>query len=176
MVPEIYGAMRVGDVDNVTVHFYNNLVKEFWADIRERRVTPDQVEKELRERYGEPRDRFVRSSGPSDERSGLVLSGAAGAAKAGPGQEKKLAGFPYRVEFTWADDETLTEATIYYTSPTPTTCSSLLAMHISAARWLDNNRPQLGSVAAPASASATNALDQTNAAPAPAVPPKRLFP
>jgi hypothetical protein len=105
---------------------------------------------------------------------GLGLSGAAGAIKAGPGREKKLAGFPYRVEITWADDETLTEATIYYTSATPATCSSLLTMHISAARWLDTNRSQIGSVAAPASASATNTLDQTNAAPA--APPKRLFP
>ena len=176
MVPEIYGVMRVGDVDNVTMHFYNNLLKEFWVDMRERRVAPDEIEKELRERFGEPRDRIVRSGRQGDEHLGLGLPGAAGAIKAGPGREKKLAGFPYRVEITWADDETLTEATIYYTSATPTTCSSLLTMHISAARWLDTNRPQIGSVAAPASASATNTLDQTNAAPAATVPPKRLFP
>jgi len=176
MVPEIYGAMRVGDVDSLTVHFYNNLLKEFWADMRERRVAPEEVEKELRDRYGEPRDRIVRSGGQGDERLGLGLSSAAGAIKAGPGREKKLARFPYRVEIAWGDDETLTEATIYYTSPTPTTCSSLLTMHISAARWLDSNRPQIGSAAAPSSTSATSTPGQTNAVPAPAVPPKRLFP
>jgi hypothetical protein len=173
MVPEIYGAMRVGDMDKVTMHFYNNLLKEFWVDTRERQIAPEEIEKKLRERFGEPRDRLLRSAGQRDESLGLGLPGAAGAIKAGPGQEKRLAGFPYRVEMAWADDETLAEATIYYTSATPTTCSSLLTMHISAVRWLDSNRPQIGPVAAPASASATNTLDQTNAAPA---PPKRLFP
>jgi len=52
----------------------------------------------------------------------LALSGTAGVIKAGSSREKKLAGFPYRVEDHVGDDETLTEATIYYTSPTPTTC------------------------------------------------------
>ena len=174
MVPEIYEVTRIGDVDNVTMHFYNNLLKEFWLDMRERRVAPEEIERELRERFGEPRDRTMRSGGQSDERLSLGLPGATGDIKAGPGREKKMAGFPYRVEITWANDETLTEATIYYTSATPTTCLSSLTMHISAARWLDSNRPQIGSVAAPASTSATNSLDQTNAVPA--APPNRLFP
>ena len=47
MVPEIYEATQAGDADSVTMHFYNNLLKEFWIDTRERRVMPDRIEREL---------------------------------------------------------------------------------------------------------------------------------
>lgn len=172
MIPEIYGATRVGGVENVTMHFYSNLLKEFWVGLHERRVVPEQIEKELRVQFGEPKERALRSGGPSDAGFGLGLSGAAGADRAITDREKKLAGFPYRVDLMWLDDETQTEAAIYYTSTEPASCSSLLTLHISAAHWLDSNRPQIGSIAM----QATNALDQTNEAPAPAPPPKRLFP
>lgn len=176
MTPEIYEASRFGDVDNVTVHFYSNSLKEFWVQTRERRVVPDEIEKELREQFGEPKERTVRSGGPSDAALGLSLPGATSTTATAGGREKKLAGFPYRVDLTWADDESQADATIYYTSTEPASCSSVLTMHTSAAQWLENNRAQIGSVAAAAPSSPTNTLDQTNQAPAPAGPPKKLFP
>ena len=176
MVPEIYAASRAGDIENVTMHFYNNLLKEFWVDIHERRVVPDQIEKELRERYGEPKERTARSGGPSGPGLGLSLPNAVDAAKATTDREKKLAGFPYQVDLIWADDQTQTDATIYYTTTEPATCSSLLRVHISAAHWLDTNRPQIGLATTSSSLLVTNILDQTPDTSAPAEPPKRLFP
>jgi rRNA maturation protein Nop10 len=177
MVPEIYEATQAGDADSVTMHFYNNLLKEFWVDTHERRVIPDRIERELRKKFGEPRDRALRSDKPSDEGLGLGLFTTADGIKAGADREKRLAAFPYRVDVSWSDDQTRAEASIYYTSEKPELCTSLLTMHISAAQWLNNNRPQLGPVATASPAATTsNTLDQTNQAPVPAEPPKRLFP
>jgi hypothetical protein len=176
MVPEIYEAGRDGDVNNVVLHFYNNSLKEFWVEMRERRVVPDQIEKELREQFGEPRERTVRSSGQSDVGLGSSLSNATGIGNAGSDRERKLAEFPYRVTFTWLDDETLIEATIYYTSVRPALCSSVLTLHATAARWLDNNRPRISSVVAPAPAAAASVLEKTNEAVETAVAPRKLFP
>jgi DNA-directed RNA polymerase subunit RPC12/RpoP len=176
MVPEIYEATQAGDVDSVTMHFYNNLLKEFWVDTRERRVMPDTIERELREKFGEPKDRALKSGKPDDENLGLGLFTAADGVKAGADREKKLAAFPYRVDVSWSDDQTHAEASIYYTSETPERCTSLLTMHISAAEWLNNNRPQLVPVATTSPAIATNAPDQANEPPVPAQPPPRLFP
>ena len=100
MIPEIYEATRVGGIENVTMHFYSNLLKEFWVDLHERRVVPEQIEKELREQFGEPKERDLRSGGSSDGGLGLGLPGPAGADRAGPDRVKKLGGFPYRVELT----------------------------------------------------------------------------
>jgi hypothetical protein len=176
MVPEIYAASRAGDIENITMHFYNNLLKEFWVDIHERRVVPDQIEKELRERYGEPKERTADSIRPTGPGLGLSLPSAVDAAKASTDRETKLAGFPHQVDLTWADEQTQAEATIYYTSTEPATCSSLLSVHISAAHWLDTNRPQIGPVATPSSPMVTNILDQPPDTSAPAETPKRLFP
>jgi DNA-directed RNA polymerase subunit RPC12/RpoP len=175
MVPEIYEATQAGDIDSVTMHFYNNLLKEFWVDTRPQRVSPDRIERKLQETFGEPKDRALQSGKPGAEGLGLGLFDAANGVKSGADRDKKLAGFPYRVDILWADDQTRAEASIYYTSEKPELCTSLLTMHISAAQWLNNNRPQLGPVAT-TSPAATNTLDQTNKAPAPAEPPKRLFP
>jgi hypothetical protein len=176
MVPEIYEATRVGEVDYVTMHFYNNLLKEFWIDTRERRVTPDRIERKLKEQFGEPTNRALQPGGQGDETLGLGLSAPAAGAKAGTDRQKRLAGFPHRVDISWSDDETRTEAKIYFTSDKPESCTSLLTIHISAAQWLNNNRPQLGPMATASPLAATNTLDQTNEAPAPVEPPKRLFP
>ncbi len=176
MVPEIYEATQAGDVASVTMHFYNNLLKEFWVDTRERRVTPDRIERELQETFGEPKDRGLKADKPGNESLGLGLFTTAGGIKAGADREKKLAAFPYRVDVSWSDDQTHAEASIYYTSEKPELCTSLLTMHISAAQWLNNNRPQLGSVATTSPAAPTNTLDQTNEPPAPPPPPHRLFP
>jgi hypothetical protein len=176
MVPEIYEATRVGEVDYVTMHFYNNLLKEFWIDMRERRVMPDRIERELTAKFGEPRNRVLQHGGQGNETLGLGLSAATAGVQAGTDRQKRLAEFPYRVDISWSDDQTHTEARIYYTSDKPQRCTSLLTMHISAAQWLNNNRPQLAPVGTASPAAATNTLDQTNEAPAPVEPPKRLFP
>jgi hypothetical protein len=176
MVPEIYEAAQAGDVDSVTMHFYNNLLKEFWVDTRERRVMPDKIERELREKFGEPKDRALKSDKPGDESLGLGLFTAASGIKAGADREKKLAAYLYHVNISWSDDQTHADASIYYTSVKPELCATLLTVHICAAQWLNNNRPQLGPVATTSLAATTNTLDQTNEAPAPAEPPKRLFP
>jgi hypothetical protein len=176
MVPEIYEAGRDGDVDNVVLHFYNNSLKEFWVEMRERRVVPDQIEKELREQFGEPKERTQGSGGPGTAGISFSLSNATGVVSGGTDRERKLAAFPYQVAFTWLDDETRTEATIYYTSVRPTLCSSVLTLHATAARWLDNNRPRIGSVVAPALPGATSLLDKTNEPVESAAPPRKLFP
>jgi hypothetical protein len=174
MTPEIYEASRVGDIDGVTMHFYSNSLKEFWVDLHERHTMPDEIEKELRAQFGDPKERTVRTGGQTESGLGLSLQ-PAGAPATGNDRQKKLAGFPYRVDLTWADDESQAEAAIHYTSTDPASCSSLLAMHISAAHWLENNRAQIGSVVTPVP-SLTNTLDQTNATPTPEERPKRLFP
>ncbi len=177
MEPEIYEAGRDGDVDNVVLHFYNNSLKEFWVEMRERRVVPDQIEKELREQFGEPKERTARSGGQGDAGLGSSLSNATGMVNAGSERERKLAEFPYRVAFTWLDDETRAEATIYYTSVRPALCSSLLTLHATAARWLDNNRPHIGSVVAPAPPATGSMLEKTNEAAEPVTQsPRKLFP
>ncbi|HVM61784.1 MAG TPA: hypothetical protein VMV72_13060 [Verrucomicrobiae bacterium] len=174
MVPEIYQATGVGKIETVTMHFYNNLLKELWVEMAERRIVPDRIEHELSQRFGEPKARTLQSAGQGDERLGLGLTMVDSGV--GAGREDRFARFPYRVGLSWSDGETLTEATIYYSSEKPENCASVLAIHISAAQWLDNNRPEVGAVATGASASTTNALDRTNAPPAPVAPPPRLFP
>ncbi len=163
MVPEIYEATGAGTVDSVTLHFYNNLLKEFWVDARPRRITPDRIEKQLREQFGEPRESALKSNKSADERPDLGLF-------TGADREKRLAGFPYRVDISWSDNQTHADASIYYTSDKPERCTALLTMHISAVQWLNNNRPPLGTLAATSAAASTNTLDQTNQ------PPQRLFP
>jgi DNA-directed RNA polymerase subunit RPC12/RpoP len=176
MVPEVYEATQAGDVDSVTMHFYNNLLKEFWIDTRARHVMPDRIERELQEKFGEPKDRALKSGAPNGESLGLELFADASGIKAGADREKKLAAFRHHVDVSWSDDQTHAEASIYYTSDKPELCTSLLTMHISATQWLNNNRPQLGPVATTSSTAPTNTLDQTNEVPAPAPPPQRLFP
>ena len=176
MTPEIYEASRIGDIDHVTLHFYGNSLKEFWVEMRERHVAPDQIEKELEGQFGDPKERAVHTGAQNDSVLGLRLPATATtAAAAGNDVQRKLAAFPYRVELTWTDNESLAEATIYYTSPQPTSCSSLLAVHLSAAHWLENNRAEIGSVVTPVP-SLTNSLSQTNETPSSQDRPKRLFP
>jgi hypothetical protein len=173
MTPEIYETTGVGNIDSVTMHFYNNLLKEFWIDTHERHAAPDTIERDLREKFGEPKDRALKSDKPGKEDLGLGLFTTAGDIKTDADRKKRLAAFPHRVDVSWSDDQTHTEASVYYTSEKPELCSSLLTIHISAVQWLNNNRPQLGSVA---TTSPTNTLDKTNEAPAPVQPPQRLFP
>jgi len=176
MVPEIYEATSVGEIDSSTMHFYNNLLKEFWIDMRERHVTPDRIERELRERFGKPKERVLQPGGHRDEALGPGLPATVAGVKSGTDRQKRFARFPYRVDVSWSDDETHTEAKIYYTSIKPQICVSLLTVHMSAAQWLNDNHPQLAPMATASPAAATNTLGQTNEAPAPADPPKRLFP
>ena len=95
----------------------------------------------------------------------------------GDEEEKRPAGFPYCLTLTWLDDETRAEAAVYYTSVKPAACSSRLVVHITAVRWLEGNRPQIGSVIVPAPPTATSILDKTNEPTVPAsTPPRKLFP
>ncbi|HTS17211.1 MAG TPA: hypothetical protein VMP11_06525 [Verrucomicrobiae bacterium] len=169
MVPEIYEASRIGKIDAVTMHFYNNRLKEFWVEMAERRVVPDTIERELTERFGQPTDRKIQTARQGDDSLSLALT-TADHRFATDGQNK-FARFPYRVDLLWSDEETTTRATIHYSSPKPETCVSILTVHVSAAQWLNNNRPELAASAL----STTNAPDQTNQPPA-AAPPPRPFP
>jgi hypothetical protein len=137
---------------------------------------PDRIERELHEKFGEPKDRALKSDKPGKEGLGLALFTTAGGIKTDADREKRLAAFPYRVDVSWSDDQTHAEASIYYTSDKPELCSSLLTVHINAAQWLNNNRPQFSPVASTSPLASTNTLDQTNQPPAPPPPPQRLFP
>jgi len=171
MVPEVYEVTGAGAVDSATMHFYNNLLKEFWVDARPRRVAPDRIEKELRQEFGEPRSRALQSGKSGGERPGLGSFTAVPGIEAGADREKRLAAFPYRVDISWSDDQTRADASIYYTSDKPDRCDSLLTMHISAAEWLNNNRRPLGMMTTTFPPASTNTLlDQTNE------PLQQLFP
>jgi hypothetical protein len=171
MVPEIYEASKIGDIDQLTAHFYNNSLKEFFLWMRPQRAAPDAVEKELREEFGTPKE-FSEQTNTTGAATIGGLPGTLGVAGARDEIESRLAGFPHRRYLAWEDAQDRVDATIYYSSLNPAQCVSMLVVHVSAAQWLEANRARLGAVAPPP----TNLLERTNT-PAPEVePPKRLFP
>jgi hypothetical protein len=170
MVPEIYEGATAGEVELVTMHFYQNQLKEFSVVVAEKRVAAEQVEKELREWFGEPQQ--VRDSTRAEAGGvGAVLPGAINVGRTETELERRLGSFPYRRMLTWFDETTRVEATIYFSSLDAAECVSALMVHVSAARWLETNRPRLGSmVVAPAGAA------EEGGERSPAEVPKRLFP
>jgi hypothetical protein len=175
MAPEIYEASKVGDIERLRAHFYGGALKEFSLVLRQQRVSPDSIEKELREQFGEPKD--VAEADNTTKPAGF--SGALSAASFDEEFEKMQAAFPRRRLLTWADAQNHVEATVYYTSTDPAQNVSMLELHISAFAWLDANRPRLGAPSAPPSSSRLDQPVQSSAptpthAESPA--PKRLFP
>jgi hypothetical protein len=172
MVPQIYEAKKMGDIEQLTAHFYDDLLKEFFVVMRQQRTPPDAIEKELREEFGEPKERTEPPAEPGGVGLGGGLAGALGATGAREQPEAKPASFPHRRYLAWDDGRSRVDATIHYNSPDPAACTSLLAVHVSAAKWLNANRSRLGAVVPPP----TNLVEQTNAPVAEFEPPKRLFP
>lgn len=171
MAPEIYEATRAGEIEKVTMHFYNNALKEFWVVLAEKKATPEDLEKELRAEFGEPRQVADSSAGPGASGLGVGLAGPGALAKTPDEIEQKLAGFPFRRDLTWSDDKTRVRATIYHTSRDPAQCVSVVQVHVSAAAWLEQNLARVGSVVMPPA----GLLEQTGT-PEVVEPPKRLFP
>lgn len=172
MVPEIYEASKIGDIEQLTAHFYNNSLKEFFLWMRPQRAAPDAVEKELREEFGIPKEVFTQTNATTSATIGGGLPGALGVAGARDELGSKLTGFSYRRDLAWEDGQDRVDATIYYNSLDPAQCVSLLAVHVSAAQWLDANRSRLGAVVPPP----PDLLERSNAPVPEAEPPKRLFP
>jgi hypothetical protein len=172
MVPEIYEASKVGDIEQLTAHFYDNSLKEFFLVMRQQRASPDAVEKELRDEFGAPKEHSEQTNATVTATIGGGLPGALGVSGSRDETESKLAGFPHRRYLAWEDDRGRVDATIYYSSTDPAQCTSMLAVHVSAAPWLEANRSRLGAVMPPP----PNLLERTNASLPEAEPPKRLFP
>jgi DNA-directed RNA polymerase subunit RPC12/RpoP len=170
MEPEIYEAYKVGDVEQMTVYFYGNLLKEFVIVHREKRAAPDAVEKVLVELFGQPEQRNESNATAAATPLSSTLPGL-GVGENANDPTKELATFPLRRELVWSDANDRVEATIYYTSSDPGLCVSMLSMHVSAASWLKSNHPLIGSVPPPV----TNSPEQPST-PAEQTQPKRLFP
>jgi DNA-directed RNA polymerase subunit RPC12/RpoP len=170
MMPEIYEATRSGGIELLTAHFYGNLLKEFTITLPEERTPPDFIQQQLETLYGMPAARSDTQRAQRPPSLGLGLPNALGVAKPASELDAKLAGFSYQRALTWSDAQDRVEATIYYSSTNFAECTSMLAVHISAAGWLESNRPQMQVVAPVAPV-----------VPAPETPveadtPKRLFP
>ena len=143
MEPEIYGANREGELEQIRAHFYNHLLKEFSIVCRERRVGLDVVEKELLDQFSAPQQRTDATNQPQTAVTGLGLTSLAGA-NGGDDLNQKFAKFPLRRDLVWADNANRIEATLYYTSNDPVLCTTMLAVHVNAAAWLKTQKPQMG--------------------------------
>jgi DNA-directed RNA polymerase subunit RPC12/RpoP len=163
MEPEIYEARRAGDVDQITAYFYGNLLKEFSIVQREKRMGADSVEHDLIELFGPPEQRTEGAATVASAPLGAGLP-SLGVAENPDDRARKFSAFPHRRGLVWTDANNRVEATIYYTSPDPALCASMLSVHLSADKWLQSNRPLIGSVRPP-----------TTNQPEP-VSEKRLFP
>jgi DNA-directed RNA polymerase subunit RPC12/RpoP len=171
MVPEIYEASKVGDIEQMTAHFYNNALKEFFLLMRQQRAIPDAIEKELRDELGEPKERSEQTNTTATAAIGTGLSGTLGVPGSRDETGSKLAGLSHQRYLAWNNERNRIDATIYYSSPDPAQCTSMLAVHVSATQWLDANRSRLSAVVPP-----PDLLERSNAARPEAEPPKRLFP
>ena len=161
MQPEIYEATKAGDIEQLTAHFYSGQLKEFRLVFQEKRAAPADVEAELVELFGEPRERADRPSAPA---GGFGLPRPAAAA-----WDQKLESFPQQRLLRWTDGENQVEATIYSAGENTARPTTLLVVHVTAARWLAAHGRQLGQVSVPP----TNSLgDAVTTRPRPA----RLFP
>ena len=128
MVPEIYEAERIGDIEQLTAYFYGNALKEFSIVIRERRDTPSEVQQELVAQFGEPQD--VQES---DNTARGIGGGLAGLSSGNMDLTQK---YPKRRDLFWADELNRVDATIFYDAT-----GTLLSVRVSAAAWLKSNHP-----------------------------------
>jgi len=138
MQPEIYVARPADEIEQITAHLYDGILKEFTLLLRERLAAPAAVQKQLVEQFGQPAEQ--REAGNDDSTTGLGNLGLGGDAVA-----KRLAAFPRRRTLVWVDAINRVDATIYYSngeSPQPV---SVLQIRLAAAAWLKASRPMVGS-------------------------------
>jgi hypothetical protein len=158
MVPEIYAVENYGDIERLTAFFYDNFLREVTIVFKRRSVTPDQLEEELREQFGAPASRTELAAAKPD----AVSVGIGLTPPLAPPERMLL---PKQRTLIWSNNENRVQAVISY-DKTETTAA--LEVNISAAKWLDQNRPRIGALPV--------IVPQTNGAAPPATEPRRLFP
>ncbi len=171
MVPEIYEGSRVGDIEQITAHFYQNVLKEFTVVLRESRTPPDEAERQLMELFGEPVEHNVTETEKSASLLNSGLPVTLGAGKSEGGVAGKLAAFPLQRTLTWTDAVNRVDATVYYSSTNASDVASMVSVHVSAAHWLELNRPQMRSIPPPGATGET-----TTAATSTTETPTKFFP
>jgi hypothetical protein len=97
----------------------------------------------LLEQFGAPQQRTDAANQPQAGVSGLGLTGLTGPSGVDE-LSRKFEKFPLRRDLVWADNVNRIEAKLYYTSQDPVLCTTMLAVHVSAAAWLKAQKPQLG--------------------------------
>jgi len=133
MVPEIYEAAEQHAIKFLAAHFYQNQLKEFHLVLPERQTIPPTLVTELRAQFGDPL-----------EWSDADLPVAAAGFEQPQGVwSRLLADFRWQRQLLWADADNLLEATVYSTSTDPQLCVSMVAVHATAVRWLEENRSPL---------------------------------
>ncbi|MCG3146645.1 MAG: hypothetical protein PCFJNLEI_00079 [Verrucomicrobiae bacterium] len=140
MQPEIYVAHPADEIQRLTAHFYDGVLKDFTLVMRERLVPLATVQTQLEAQFGPPTDQ--RDAGPENSTAGLGGLGLGNDSVA-----KKLAAFAQRRLLVWSDDNYRVDATIYFNhgvSPQPL---AVLQIRLAAAAWLKSNRPMVGSSA-----------------------------
>lgn len=171
MAPEIYEGSRVGDVEQVTAHFYENVLKEFTMVLRETRTPPEEAERQLMALFGPPVEHTVTETPKSASPLNTGLPVALGTGKSDATVAGKLATFPWQRTLVWTDGVNRVDATVYYSSTNTAEATSMVSVHVSAARWLEMNRPQMRTITPPA------ATGETTSAATPATEtPTKLFP
>ena len=183
MKPEIYQAVKTGDVELLTAYFYDNALKEFVLFLHDRVAIPNTVEHELRDELGAPIEQADAANGKAGTGLGFGLTGGLNILTLGEELRTKLAGFTHQRQVIWTNEQNRIEATIYYTSTDPASCRSLVAIRVSAAAWLNGARSRL-EVVSPTAREPSGQLEmpltpQPAAPPPPppkSEPPPRLFP
>jgi DNA-directed RNA polymerase subunit RPC12/RpoP len=137
MQPEVYVAYPAAEIQRLTAHFYNGMLREITLVMRERLASVDATQAQLVELYGQPREQKELSG----ENSGGALGGVG--VPSDP-LTKKLASFSQRRLVVWADDQYRVEATIYYTNHDLPQPVSLLQIRLSSVAWLATARPVVG--------------------------------
>jgi hypothetical protein len=150
MVPEIYVAERAGNIEQLTAFFYGTVLREFSLVTPQHRTTPEGAQRKLINEFGEPQQVQDLANTAGDSEVGLPrLTGADGIAR-------KLAGFPFRRELAWADEQNRINATIYYNAADANPQVAMISVRVTAVAWLNANQSGLTAVAP----SVLNVLEQ----------------
>jgi hypothetical protein len=140
MQPEIYMAQPASEIDQITAHFYDGILKEFTLIMRERLVAPAQAEAQLIEQFGRPMDQTAGADSSPPGLGGLGLGDDALA--------KKLAAFPRRRRWVWVDSQSRVDAMLCYANGETAPTLAVLQIRVAAAAWLKTFRPMVGATAA----------------------------
>ena len=130
MTPEIYEARDARGIERLTAYFYNGELKEFVAVQPPRLITPEELLRTLRIQYGDPADWTQGEGAPTPATVPGIEAG-------------RYAEYALYRQFSWHNDNDRLDVTVFYTTPDPVTCQSLLVVHTSAAKWLKNAREAL---------------------------------